>query len=400
MTTASGTPILVSEETSARLHRAHKRSERWLQELIHRHPTCLPMDQIEPGIGRLIPVCMELPLRVGSVDNLFITPEGNLVMVEVKLWGNPEARRQVVAQTLEYATALFKLDYIELEAAVSRADFNGAERPDRLYSVVDGADAPPERVFADRVSRNLRDGRVVVLIVGDEIRPAADELVAGLQAHANFHFTFALIEMPVYTLRRSDAVNEYVVMPRTLLKTVEVQRFTIRTEGGETVVTDAGTDEREARKPSRRTTISAEEFFEAMRERSPDVPARLKQFLDEVAAIDVRVEYAASLLLKWDQPEGKATNLGIVKRSGEIQTDASYWTVDDDLADDYNQRLAQLFGGKVRRGTSKKVPLRTVSRHDGTLFRIEEVVDRLSAWGQIIEDFQRAVRARVRGDEA
>ena len=395
MTIARGTPILVSENTSTRLRRAPELSERWLQKLIHEHPTCLPIDEIEPGIGQIIPVCMELPLRVGAVDNLLITPEGNLVMVEVKLWGNPEARRKVVAQALEYATALFKLDYIELEAAVSRADFNGADHPERLYSVVDGADAPPEREFADRVSRNLRDGRVVVLIVGDEIRPAADELVAGLQAHANFHFTFALVEMPVYTLGRPDAVKEYVVMPRTLVKTVEVQRFTIRTEGDTTVVRDAGTDEREARKPSRRSTISAEQFFAAMRERSPDIPDKLKQFLDDVAAVDVRVEYGASLLLKWDQPEGKATNLGIVKRSGEIQTDASYWTVDRDLADDYNQRLAQLFGGKVRRGTSKKVPFCTVSRHDGTLFRIEDVADRLSAWTRIIEDFQSAIRARV-----
>ena len=106
------------------------------------------MDEIEPGIGRLIPVCMELPLRVGSADNLFITPEGNLVIVEVKLWGNPEARRQVVAQTMEYAIALFKLDYIELEAAVRKADFDGAERPESLYSVVNGADASPESEFA------------------------------------------------------------------------------------------------------------------------------------------------------------------------------------------------------------------------------------------------------------
>ena len=63
------------------------------------------MDQIEPGIGRLIPVCMELPLSVGPVDNLLVTPEGNVVMVEVKLWSNPEARRKVVAQALDYATA-------------------------------------------------------------------------------------------------------------------------------------------------------------------------------------------------------------------------------------------------------------------------------------------------------
>ena len=199
------------------------------------------------------------------MDNLFITPEGHLVVVEVKLWRNPEARRKVVAQTLEYATALFKLSYDELEAAVRKADFNGAERPERLYNLVDGADAPPESVFADQVSRNLREGRIVVLIVGDAIRPAADELVAGLQAHANFHFTFALVEMPVYML---------------------------------------------CRPPSRRSTISSEQFFEAMRGRSPDIPEKLKQFLDEVARINVRVEYLASLNLKWDPPEGKPVNLG------------------------------------------------------------------------------------------
>ena len=156
LTTSSGTPILVSE-TSRTLLRAPKRSERWLQQLIHRHPTCLPMDEIEPGIGRLIPVCMELPLRVRSVDNLFITPEGNLVIVEVKLWGKPEARRQVVAQTLEYATALFRLDYTKLDDAVRKADFYGAERPERLYSLVDGADASPrERVRGPRFAQPAR----------------------------------------------------------------------------------------------------------------------------------------------------------------------------------------------------------------------------------------------------
>ena len=56
LTTASGTPILVSEGESTRLHRASNLEERWLQQLIHQHPTCLPMDQIEPGIGSLVPV--------------------------------------------------------------------------------------------------------------------------------------------------------------------------------------------------------------------------------------------------------------------------------------------------------------------------------------------------------
>ena len=171
------------------------------------------MEQIEPGLGPLIPVCLELPLRTGFVDNLMVTPEGNLVIVEVKLWRNPEARRQVVAQALDYATALFEFNYDQLETAVGKADFDGARSPERLYDLVDGADALPEDTFVDRVNRNLRDGRVVVLLAGDGIRSDAESLVNGLQAHANFHFTIALVEMPVYIRKLPEGIEEIILIP-------------------------------------------------------------------------------------------------------------------------------------------------------------------------------------------
>jgi len=399
MTNATGTPIMVSPRESASLARVHDWNERRLQELIFDHPTCLPLDQIEPGIGRLVSVCMELPLGIGTADNLFITPEGNLVLAEVKLWGNPEARRKVVAQALEYATALFKFDYTGLETAVMKGDFNGASPAESLYSLVDGADSPTESVFADRVTRNLREGRIVVLIVGDEIRPATDELVTGLQAHANFHFTFALVEMPVYS--RPGSLDEFIVMPRTLIKTETVPRFTIHTEGGSTDVIDAGTDEREAAKPSRRSSISSEDFFESMAERSQEIPVKLKQFLDDAAAIDVRPEYLSSLNLKWDQPEGRPVNLGYIKPNGEVCTDAVYWKVDRSLADDYVDCLAKLVGGKVRAGRPKEdgYSERWVIRSDGTPLRIEDILDDLSDWITIIETFQDAVRERAQDAE-
>ena len=400
MTNAAGTPIMVSPQASTPLRRVSDWNERRLQELIYDHPTCLPLDQIEPGLGQLVSVCMELPLRVGTADNLFVTPEGNLVLAEVKLWGNPDARRKVVAQALEYATALFKLDYTELETAVMKGDFNGASPPESLYSLVDGADSPTESVFADRVARNLREGRIVVLIVGDEIRPETDELVTGLQAHANFHFTFALVEMPVYS--RPDSLDEFIVTPRTLIKTETVPRFTIRTEGGSTDVSDAGTDEREAARPSRRSSISSEDFFEAMGERSQEIPAKLKQFLDEADAIDVRPEYLGLLNLKWDQPEGSTVNLGCISpSSGEVRTHASYWKVDRDLAEDYNVRLAELFGGEVKTGRTKmdRAPDRWVTRRDGSPFRIEDILDHLPDWITAIETFQHAVRERAQDAE-
>ena len=399
MTNATGTPILVSQQVSEPLTRANDWNERRLQELIYNFPTCLPLDQIEPGMGRLVSVCMELPLRVGSADNLFITPEGNLVLAEVKLWGNPHARRVVVAQALEYATALFKLDYTGLETAVMKADFNGETPPKSLYSLVDGADSPKESVFADRVTRNLRRGRVVVLVVGDEIRPEANELVAGLQAHANFHFTFALVEMPVYS--RPDSIGEFIVMPRTLVKTETVRRFTLHTEGGSIYVSDAGTDEWEAARPSMRSNISSEDFFEAMGELSQEIPAKLKEFLDKAAAIDVRPEYGRSLILRWNQPEGNSVNLGYITRKGQVWTDKIYSKVDRDLADNYHDSLAQLFGGKVRAVQTKKNSHSSgyVTHNDGTPFRIVDILDHLSGWITAMQTFQDAVRERAQGTE-
>lgn len=111
-------------------------SEAWLQRLVHRHPNLLPVDQIEPALIPLIPVCIELPTPSGSVDNLFVTPDGDLVLVECKLWRNPEAWREVIGQIFDYAKDLASSDYEDLEAAIRKAtrpDAGGDWSGTRLY---------------------------------------------------------------------------------------------------------------------------------------------------------------------------------------------------------------------------------------------------------------------------
>jgi hypothetical protein len=95
--------------------------EAWLQALLHSRPEIIPIGQIESDFGDLIPLCRELPLPSGFLDNLFVTRHSQLVLVEAKLWRNPEARRKVVAQALDYAAAVFRMSYCELESAVLRA---------------------------------------------------------------------------------------------------------------------------------------------------------------------------------------------------------------------------------------------------------------------------------------
>ena len=85
-----GTPVLISEGSArSTLDRIRLgdglHDESWLQELIHDHPAILPMSDIEPGFGDLIAVAREIPCGHGYIDNLYLTPSGDIVLVETKL---------------------------------------------------------------------------------------------------------------------------------------------------------------------------------------------------------------------------------------------------------------------------------------------------------------------------
>ena len=71
--------------------------EGWLQETLRRFPEVLPVEDFGPVFQPLVPIDREVPTAAGSIDNLFISHDGYLVLAEAKLWRNPEATREVVA---------------------------------------------------------------------------------------------------------------------------------------------------------------------------------------------------------------------------------------------------------------------------------------------------------------
>ena len=111
---------------------------------------------------------MELQTEAGPADILYITENGQLVVVETKLWRNPEARRVVVAQILDYAKQLTKWSYSDLAKLTAMTTKQG---PSYLLDCVRKVNPNiDEADFVDSVTNSLKSGDFLLLIVGDGIR--------------------------------------------------------------------------------------------------------------------------------------------------------------------------------------------------------------------------------------
>ena len=318
-------------------------NEEWLQALVSNNPELIPISEIEPGFGPLTSICTELPTRAGPVDNLFLTPEGNIVLAECKLWRNEESRRKVIAQIMDYAEAMSGWTCLDLEkAARSRNPELGS-----LHATV-GGDLG-EAAFVDAVSRNLALGRVLLVILGDGIREGVERLTGMLQKHAGFHFALALVEMPLFRLPDRG----FIVTPRILARTVTIERGIVNVTGEGKVRIDSPPLAEKAARPGR-VSISLEQQLEALAANDPESSRQLKLFLDSrgdrAIEMDAGTQY---LMLRWKAPDGTQFTLGAITSDGIFYTyyvgRPAHKIGRVDLSHAYLEDLADLIGGQVRK---------------------------------------------------
>ena len=200
--------------------------EEWLQKLLYKHPDILPIDHISEEYGPLLSIGRE----IANIDNLFISPNGLITIVETKLWRNPEAHRTVVAQILDYAKILSEWSYSELDKAVQAYMQRVEGKAKSIYQIsksVSGGDITDEIEFQQKVQHSLENGKFALLIVGDKIYPGATQLSEIIQSAPHMQFTLGFIELKCYQLdKKSDW--PLVVVPNLIAKTNEVTRAIVK----------------------------------------------------------------------------------------------------------------------------------------------------------------------------
>lgn len=145
-------------------------SEDLFQSLLGEHPAILR--EASGPTGRLLLVRREAPVPEAedsggrwSLDHLFLDRDGVPVLVEVKRASDTRARREVVAQMLDYAANGVAYWPTE-QLAEAYAKTAGEEAEVRLAEFLDGGDVES---FRRQVEANLRSGRVRMVFVADRI---------------------------------------------------------------------------------------------------------------------------------------------------------------------------------------------------------------------------------------
>lgn len=322
----NGQPILIKDGKSNKLEHipldVKAFNEDWIQKLIHSNPDILPISEIELGFTPAISIGREIATVVGYIDNLFISPDGYLTIVETKLWRNPEARREVVGQILDYAKELNKWTFTDLDNAVKQfnqlynSNSDGILASVRKHYELDEAE---ERFFIDNISKNLKRGRFLLLIVGDGIRESVEDMVEYLTQTPQLYFTLALIELQVYKLNQSD--SSLIVIPQLITRTREITRAIVRIEGNYSadlkvsIETDLGTEStKQQTQAYRRLTITAQDFFEQLEQNTNKETLEFaNQIIKDSENLGLYIEWnSTSFSIKLPDPQGSGVKISII----------------------------------------------------------------------------------------
>lgn len=175
-----GEEIHALRSTSMRSGQFGQGLEEALQTLFQKHPSIIPGKQIEPGSDdppRFVLLRRDMPVKGNSVGNLYVDQHGMLTVVETKLFENPESRREVVGQIIEYAAdAAEAWGNGQARKIATQAWSREGKVLDNVLNEEFGDPHASESIW-QRVEANLSQGRLRLIIATDELRPDVRRMI-------------------------------------------------------------------------------------------------------------------------------------------------------------------------------------------------------------------------------
>lgn len=357
-----------------------------LQELLVDHPSVLPVSEIEPAYAPLICLGAEISIPSGFLDVLYVSSTGYPTLVETKMWDNPEARRKVIGQIVEYAKDLSRWGFDDLNQAVQEADESGIGILDRVRR--EGHDIDPSS-FIDTVTRKLRRGEFLLLVVGNGIRENLKSLTSYLQGAPDLHFSLRLVELAQYRFE-SEQDWPLFVQPRVVARTSEVTRAVVdvRTSGDDVEVTVDLPNEDEEESSGRRTLTESAFYEQLTANTSTGIAEEVRTLVEEITDLGpIKKWGASSVSLRFPDPGGadKLWTVVVLQTDGQftlgwlnrVTEDGGY---DPKIWKSYLDGAASLTGANIKEGGTDRAPIQNLLEHrEEYIDLVREFVDRIRA---------------------
>lgn len=157
-----------------------------LQMLFEHYPEILPGNQIAAGSEdppRFGLLRREMPVGSSwSLDHLYVDQHGVLTLVETKLTQNPESRREVIGQIVEYA-ANAQSSWNAAVIRQSAAEYwdRRGEALETIIQALIGADEDTE-AFWELVDAELGSGNIRLIIASDSLRLEVRKMIEYLNS--------------------------------------------------------------------------------------------------------------------------------------------------------------------------------------------------------------------------
>ena len=140
-----------------------------LQRILVDHPEVIPGEQIDPGDPTSwLLIKAEAGVTAGSMDILLVDHKGIPTVVETKLIDNREIRRSVLAQGLEYLAHL-QQEWTAEEIVEEGRRFWSEKRSENIEAAANKVGITLERDFIDKISANLVNGKMRLVVAADKI---------------------------------------------------------------------------------------------------------------------------------------------------------------------------------------------------------------------------------------
>ena len=308
--------------------------------------------------------------KILAIDVLFAEVEiagatfRRFVIAEDKLFRNPEARREVLGQILDYSRALKELD------------------PDGLAELLSDDKSPWLDANDDLIRPALAEGNFLLIVCGDAIQPRLIEYLNHLKDLLD---PLTAADMALVSVAMFSNGTDHVLVPHVVGTMVKAERpRTIRVivtdQNGTTLPANIAVEVESISEEPGRRTIELDELLseiEALEAEARPIAEFLLEGSKQLGA-EITLRAAAASVRVRNRSSGKLCTVFVITRKGTFYTGfVRRWEenagVGPELARDYDAALTHVLGRSPRMvkgdpAGNRAIPLVEVGRHKEETF--------------------------------